>query len=160
MENDRQRVLDLLMQAKKLAKEYRAVNGRPLGITGEVAECEAMRVLGVELAPVRQSGYDATETSSGLVRRLQIKGRCLFDGAKPGQRLGSIDINKEWDAVLLVILDENLDALAIYDGQRDAILTALLVPGSKARNERGALTISKFKSISTLRWSRTMAANA
>jgi hypothetical protein len=85
---------------------------------------------------------------------LQIKGRCILPGCKPGQRVGSIDIKKDWDAVLLVLLDENFEAKEIYEAQRAEVLKALSAPGSKARNERGALAVSKFKSIAKLRWSR------
>ena len=85
----------LLANAKVLAQQYRALTGKPLGITGEVAEYEASRILGVELTPARQAGYDAVETINGVVRRLQIKGRCLLKDRKPGQRLGSIDVKKD-----------------------------------------------------------------
>lgn len=64
--------------------------------------------LGVELTPARHAGYDAIRRDDGW--RFQIKGRCVLPGCKPGQRLGSIDIDKEFDAVLMVLLDENLDA--------------------------------------------------
>ena len=79
-----ERVLEILAEAKKLAREFRALTGKPLGVTGEVAEYEAARILGVNLQPARQAGYDATETIDGQVRRLQIKGRCVLDGSKPG----------------------------------------------------------------------------
>jgi hypothetical protein len=148
------RIMEILRDAKKLAQEYRSVTGKPLGITGEVAEYEAARILGVQLTPARQAGYDATEQTSGEVRRLQIKGRCLLAGCKPGQRLGSIDVTKELDAVLLVLLDDNFDAFEIYEAGRAPVLTALSAPGSKARNERGALAVSKFKAIGRLRWKR------
>src|SRR6266542_2153770 len=141
------RILEVLRAAKSLAQEYRRLTGKPLGITGEVAEYEAARLLGVELTPARQAGYDATEVVDGLVRRLQIKGRCLLPNCKPGQRLGSIDIKKDWDAVLLVILDEHFDATAMYEADRPAVISAITAPGSKARNERGALSVSKFRSI-------------
>ncbi len=146
------RILDVLQAAKSLAQEYRRLTGKPLGITGEVAEYEAARLLGVELTPARQAGYDATEVCDGVVRRLQIKGRCLLPGCKPGQRVGSIDIEKEWDAALLVLLNENFDATAIYEADRAAIIAALTAPGSRARNERGALGVAKFRSIGRLRW--------
>jgi hypothetical protein len=94
-----QAVLEILREAKKLAQRYRALTGKPLGITGEVAEYEAARILDVELTPARQAGYDALERVNGVVRRLQVKGRCLLPNCKPGQRLGSIDIQKDWDAV-------------------------------------------------------------
>jgi len=150
-------VLAVLAEAKALAKRYRALTGRPLGITGEVAEFEAARLLNLELAPVRTAGYDAIERSGSGERRLQIKSRCLLPNCKPGQRLGGIDIAKEWDAVLMVLLDENLDAIAIYEASRDAVLSAITKPGSKARNVRGALGLRQFKAIATCRWQRAAA---
>ena len=66
--------------------------------------------------------------------------------------MGSIDIKKDWDAVLLVLLDENFEAVQIYEAERKAVLAAITAPGSKARNERWALGVSKFKSIGKLRW--------
>jgi hypothetical protein len=149
-------VMKLLADAKVLARQYRALTGKPLGITGEVAEYEASRILGVELTPARQAGYDAIELADGVTRRLQIKGRCVLKNCKPGQRLGSIDIEKDFDAVLLVLLDEDFNAISIYEADRDVVIAALAVPGSRSRNERGALGVSKFKSIGRLRWSQTM----
>jgi len=148
-------VLEILAEAKKLAQRYRVLTGKPLGITGEVAEYEAARILGVELTPARQAGYDATQIRDFQTFRLQIKGRCVPEGGKPGQRIGSIDIRKEFDAVLLVILDGNFEATAIYEAPRAAVITALTAPGSKSRNERGALGISKFKSIGVILWQRS-----
>lgn len=146
--------LEILAEAKKLAQRYRVLTGKPLGITGEVAEYEAARILGVTLTPARQAGYDAMESHNGQVRRLQIKGRCILEGSKPGQRIGSIDIEKDFDAVLLVLLDGNFEATMIYEASREAVIAALTKPGSKARNERGALGIAKFKSIGCVRWQR------
>jgi hypothetical protein len=54
------RIMAILCDAKKLAQEYRTLTGKPLGITGEVAEYEAARLLGVELTPARQAGYDGS----------------------------------------------------------------------------------------------------
>jgi hypothetical protein len=69
-----------------LAQESYALTGKPLGITGGVAEYEAARILGIELTPVRQAGYDSVEDG----RQLQIKGRCLLPNSKPSQRLGEL----------------------------------------------------------------------
>jgi hypothetical protein len=115
-------VLEILREAKKLAQRYRALTGKPLGITGEVAEYEAARVLGIELTPARQAGYDAIENG----RRLQIKGR---GPGRPGRPVGSIN-RMEWDAVLLVLLDECFDVVEIHEAQRAAVLAALDAPGS------------------------------
>jgi hypothetical protein len=147
-----ERLIELLGEAKRLAKEYRALTGRPLGVTGEVAEYEAARLLGVELSTVRQAGYDAIRQMAHGPERLQIKGRCVLPGSKQGQRVGRIDLKREWDAVLLVLLDENFEPTAIYEADRHAVEAALVAPGSRARNERGALAVSKFKSIGRRIW--------
>jgi hypothetical protein len=152
--SDSEAILAVLGKAKTLAQEYRKLTGKPLGITGEVAEYEAARILGVELTPARHAGYDAVERTNGKTRLLQIKGRCLLGNCKPGQRLGSIHVEKEWDAVLMVLLDQNFDAVEIFEAERAAIVPVLTAPGSKARNERGAMAISKFKAIGKLRWRR------
>jgi hypothetical protein len=126
-------------------REYRTLTGKPLGIAGEVAEYEAARLLRLELMPARTVGYDAVRSRDGC--RFEIKGRCLLPGHKPGQRIGKIDVKRKFDAVLLVLMDDRLNAVAIYQGSRRAVGAALTAPGSKSRNERGALPVNKFKQI-------------
>lgn len=149
-----ERILSILKSAKGLAKDYKRLTGKPLGITGEVAEYEAARILGLELSPARQSGYDAFEGMERSGRRLQIKGRCLEKKCKRGQRIGRIDLKKDWDAVLLVLLDEDFEATEIWEADRAPVEAALKAPGSKSRNERGALSVSKFKTLGRRRWRR------
>lgn len=149
MKTSNRRILEILSEVKTLAREYRQLTDKPLGITGEIAEFEAARLLKLKLTPPRQSGYDATDNKG---RKLQIKGRCLLDNAKPGQRIGSIKINRKWDAVLLVLLNENYDAVEIWEAGRKKVITALTEGESIARNVRGALGVNKFKSIGFLRW--------
>ena len=148
-------IAEVLADAKSLARKYRKLTGKPLGITGEVAEFSAAQILGLELAEARQSGYDAIRRKeNGKVTKIQIKGRCIPINANPGQRLGSIQLDKEWDTVLLVLMDEDLEVLSMYEAERPEIERALLTPGSKARNERGALAVSKFKAIGHEVWKR------
>lgn len=74
------RIFEVLSQAKLLAREYYALTNKPLGITGEVAEYEAARHLGVLLSHARTAGYDAIDMTSG--QRLQIKGRVVLPNSK------------------------------------------------------------------------------
>jgi hypothetical protein len=151
-EDASQRAFEILRQAKCLAQEYYRVTGKPLGVTGEVAEYECARLLELELAPARTPGYDAIRPSDG--KQLQIKGRRVLPGSKPGQRVPKIDVSKAFDAVLLVLLDENFDATAIYEAERVSVVETLAAPGSRARNDRGMMAISKFKAISRKVWPR------
>jgi hypothetical protein len=68
--------------------------------------------------------------------------------------MGRIDVTQKFDAVLLVLMDEKLNATAIYEASRRAVVAALTAPGSKSRNERRALPVTKFKQIGRLVWAR------
>lgn len=152
MANSFSEIAELLKKAKILARKYRALTGKPLGITGEVAEFAAATILRLDLVTARQSGYDAIRRNGEKETKIQIKGRCFPENAKPGQRVGGIKLNRVWDSVLLVLMDDTFEVLEIYEAKRAAIKKALLATGSKARNERGALSVEKFKSIGWLVW--------
>ncbi len=146
------RVAAIMRSVKQLAVKYYRETGKPLGVTGEVAEWEAARILGLKLCKARQDGYDAIRVHSRGLQRISIKGRRVLDTSKRGQRLGRIPLHYEWDSVILVLLDEMFEPKSIYEAERRHIKRELLRPGSKARNERGALSVSKFKSIAKLLW--------
>jgi hypothetical protein len=146
------RIFELLREVKLLAREYYELTEKPLGVTGEIAEYEAARILKVKVSPARQSGYDAIRKRRGKEERLQIKGRRFTPTSKASQRLGSIDLLKEWDIALLVLLDEHYEPTEIFEADRQAVTAALKKPGSRARNERGSLAVSQFKSIGSRIW--------
>jgi hypothetical protein len=141
----------LISQAKELAKQYRQLTGKPLGITGEIGEFIVADLLHLELTGARNPGYDAVGPNK---RRIQIKSRCILPKAKSGQRVGMIRLSHEFDTVMLVLMDENFEPLEIYEANREDVKIALELPGSISRNVRGALSISKFKSIASRVWYR------
>jgi hypothetical protein len=63
-------------------------------------------------------------------------------------------LEKEWDIILLVLLNEDLEPTKIYEAGRIEISQAIRLLGSKTRSGKGALTINKFKSIGKLLWER------
>jgi hypothetical protein len=148
---DSARLRELLGEVKLLAREYYLLTGRPLGVTGEMAEYEAARILGLKVAVVRQNGYDAIRTTPDGERLLEIKGRCV-PSSGGSQRVGAINLEGAWEAVLLVLLDEEFNATEIYEADREAIIEALQRPSSKARNERGQLGVSQFKAAGRRIW--------
>ncbi|MFC1932279.1 DUF6998 domain-containing protein [Chloroflexota bacterium] len=138
----------IVEKAIDAARHYRNITGKPLGITGEVGEFLAADLMGLKLTEVRQPGYDAIANDG---RRIQIKARCILPSSSGG-RLGSINLDHKWDTVMLILLSRDFEPFSIYEAKRAAIKRELIRPGSKARNERGALSISKFKSIASLVW--------
>jgi hypothetical protein len=53
---------------------------------------------------------------------------------------------------MLAILNSELDIVEIWEADRPIIEKELNRPGSKARNVRGQMAISKFKSLAKLIW--------
>jgi hypothetical protein len=139
----------IVQKAKKLAKEFRRITGKPLGITGEVGEFIAADLLNLELMVARNPGFDAVGSDG---RHIQIKSRCILPNSKPGQRVGSIRLIHEFDTVMLVLMNEDFKPLEIYEAKFLDVKFALEKSGSIARNVRGSLSISKFKSIGIKVW--------
>lgn len=146
------RVAEILASIKPLAAEYYCLTGKPLGVTGEVAEFVAAERLGLELADARTAGYDAVRNGPDGPVYIQIKGRAYGEGAKPGQRLGRIKLDAHCDVVLLVLLDNaTLEPREMWEAPFAEILARLAEPGSKSRNERGALSVHDFKKLKNAR---------
>ena len=76
---------EILSDVKALAVEYYVASGKPLGVTDEVAEVEATRLLGLTLAGARSEGFDATRQKDGQTEFVQVKGRWKRDGTKWGR---------------------------------------------------------------------------
>jgi hypothetical protein len=145
---DSHRVREILAQVKPLASEYYRPTGKPLGVTGEVAEFVAAEELVLTLVSARTAGYDALRGTE----RIQIKGRAYGKDAKPGQRMSRIKLDAPCDTVLLVLLDvETLDPREMYEAPYAKVVEILSRPGSKAR-ERGALGVNAFKAIARRVW--------
>jgi hypothetical protein len=145
---DTARVREILASAKQLAVEYYRLTGKPLGVTGEVAEYVAAETLGLRLAPPRTAGYDALRCSE----RIQIKGRAHGKKTDSGQKMGKIKTDGPCDTVLLVLLDNaTLDPRQMWEASFEAVLDRLAVPGSKAR-ARGVLSVPEFKRLGRQIW--------
>ena len=145
MADDGTRIREILATVKPLAAEYYELTGKPLGVTGEVAEYVAADILGLTLVPARTVGYDALRGTE----RIQIKGRAYGAKAKPGQRMSRIKLEAPCDTVLLVLLDNaTLEAREMWEAQYESVCECLRRPCSKAR-ERGALSVSTFKHLPT-----------
>jgi hypothetical protein len=145
----------LISEARRLAAEYRRTTGKPLpGVSGEIAEHDAARLLNLEICEQKNAGYDAIGRGKREGKRVQIKGRVIFDEEKSGQRVGQLKLEQEWDRVVLVIMDDSYEPYEIYEADREDIVDAMDEAGSSSRKKRGAMTVARFKIISHLVWTR------
>jgi hypothetical protein len=125
------RVREILEEIKPLAYEFYRLTGKPLGVTGEIAEYVAAEKLGLKLALTRNTGYDALRNEE----RIQIKGRA-YGNARLGQRMSRIKLDAPCDTLLLVLLDNStLDAHEMWEAPFSAVAKLLVI--RKARRVRG-----------------------
>ena len=142
----------LMHEARKLAATYRRATGQALGISNEIATHDVIRLMKLVPAEPGAGGYDAIGTGTREGKYIQIKGRTIFNDAKSGQRIGQIKLEQEWDSVMLILMDEDYEARAIFEAEREAIVAAT-EEGSEKRAKRGAMSVAKFKAIGTQVWS-------
>ncbi len=144
----------LISEARRLAAEYRKATGQSLGVSAEIARHDVARLLGLELVPATApGGYDALGKGRWEGKRIQIKGRAVFDESKSGQRIGQLKLGQDWDLVMLILMDENFEPFEIHEADRSELEAAVEESSSK-RNKRGALSVARFKIIGRLVWTR------
>lgn len=141
----------LIGEARRLAAEYRRATGKPLpGVSAEIAIYDATRLLELDPCP-GVPGCDAVDRTG---KRVQIKGRAIFDEVKGGQRIGQLNAGGSWDSVVLVLMDEDYEPLEIYEAERDVLVESLDTQAGSSRSRRGALSVARFKNIGLLVWDR------
>lgn len=145
----------LMLQARRLAADYRRATGKPLGISSEIAEYDAARLLNLEIRKQDDGGYDAIGHGPREGKRIQIKGRAIFDESKPGHRIGQLKLEKEWDSVVLVLMDENYEPAEIYEADRADLEEAIQESLKSNRAKRGVMTVAKFKYLAHMVWNAT-----
>jgi hypothetical protein len=144
----------LIAQARKLAADYRRAMGRPLpGVGNEIAEHDAIRLLNlVPRGAGEEGGFQALDPARAD-KRIQIKSRTIFDESKSGHRIGQLNLDREWDSVVLVIMDPDYEPFEIYEVERKDI-EAYTGKSSQGRAKRGAMSVARFKIIGRLVWAR------
>lgn len=143
----------LIAEARRLAAEFRRTTGKPLpGVSGEIAEHDAAELLNLELCEDRSQGYDAVGLGHRQGKRIQIKARVIFDEEKSGQRVGQLKLEKDWDSVVLVIMNDNYEAVEIYEAERADIMDIMDEATQSNRRKRGAMSVARFKIVAHLVW--------
>jgi hypothetical protein len=116
--------------------QYRKRFGKSLGVTAEIGEYKAAKLLNLRRAEGNiNKGFDAHDGK----KRVQIKTRISSSKA---QRTGFFK-NREFDYALLVLLSESYDLLQIYRAERKQIEKAF----KKQSYDKPSLSIRKFVDI-------------
>lgn len=144
----------LMTETRRLAVEFKKTTGQALPVSGELAIYDAMRLLALTKPELPLAGVDALGQANWLGRRFQIKSRVLFEEQSSKPRVGQLNLDGQWDWVLLVLFDAEYQPLAIYSMDRPQ-LEALFQDSTK--NRRGALTVARFRAVGQKVWARPSA---
>ncbi len=140
----------LMAQTRRLAAEYYQTTQQTLPVSSELARFDAMRLLKLSKPEQAYKGVDALDGQ----HKIQIKGRVIFNTDRKNYRLGQINREGDWNRLLLVLFNNFYEPMAIYACDRAVIEKALDDPDKKSKsNQRGAMSVAKFKAISMLVWS-------
>jgi hypothetical protein len=143
----------LIEETRRLAAEFRRTTGTMLPVSGEIARYDVARHLDLELNEQRSGGCDAIGTKQRKGLRVQIKGRVVGDCVNSGHRIGQLNPQADWDIVILSLMDNNFEALEMYQATREEIQQAMNNTSGK-RSKRGAISVSKFRIVGQLVWTR------
>lgn len=140
---------EIIETLRLCAIRYYQLTGKPVGITAEIGEHDAARLLGLTLSGARQEGYDALKPDG---TRVQIKTRALEDAEIVGShRVGAIKLDHEWDSIMLVLMGRDYQTVAIHEVARSTIEHAIMRTESKARRA-GKLSVAEIIRIGRQVW--------
>jgi hypothetical protein len=128
----------LIKNIISLSLEYKKRFGKSLGITGEVGEYKASRLLGLERAPGNiNKGFDAIDPKG---KKVQIKTRIYSSNSERT----SAFTNFGFDYALLVLLTDKYEITEIRKARCKPIREKI----DSQSYKRPALTIGDFKKLS------------
>lgn len=130
----------LIDQIAALAVLYRQRFRKSLGVTAEVGEYKAAKLLNLKLEEGNiNRGFDARDDKK---KRVQIKTRVYV---RKSERTGLFS-KHPFDYALLVLLSDKYEVLKIYKAERKRILKEI----QKQRYSKPSLSIGKFTAIGKL----------
>ncbi|MCG6938440.1 MAG: hypothetical protein LJE83_09770 [Gammaproteobacteria bacterium] len=143
----------LINETRRLATEFKRTTGTVLPVSGEIARYDVSRHLDLTLCDDNNCGYDAIGNEQRKGQRVQIKSRVIGDAVKSSHRIGQLNVNGEWDVVILSLMDNKFEPLEMYQASREEILEATSKSNS-TRSKRGAISVTKFMIIGQLVWTK------
>tara|TARA_Y100001954_G_C15517434_1_gene457577 strand:+ start:184 stop:588 length:405 start_codon:yes stop_codon:yes gene_type:complete len=114
-----------------------------------VGEYQAAKILVLELKPARTKGFNATDPDG---KKYEIKVRCVRQNKSNSQQTSKINIDAEWDYLLLILMNPDFEPLEIHRAKFMDVKRAICEPSSTARNKRQTPLISMVKSIGKRIW--------
>ena len=145
----------LIEETRRLAAEFKRTTGTLLPVSGEIARYDVCHHLGLTPNEKSSNGYDAIGNDEREGEKFLIKSRVIGDSVKSGHRIGQLNPDGDWDTVVLSLMDDEFEAVEMYQISRQELFENMSDSDSK-RKKRGAISVAKFKIISQLVWTKEL----
>lgn len=147
----------LMSETRRLAAEYRRSTGTTLPVSIELAKYDAIRLLNLTPAADSETHFDAIGQTAPLKQlKLAIKGRVIFDQSKKNHRVEQLNTERNWDGMLLTLLDSDYHPTEIFYASKQTVHDALGANDSSTLSKRGSLSVAKFKAIGQCLWEQSL----
>jgi len=142
----------LIEETRRLAAEFRRTTGTMLPVSGEIARFDACFHLQLTANEDRNASFDAVGTGEREGLKIQIKSRVIGDAVKSGHRIGQLNMESDWDRIVLSLMNNDFEPLEMYELSREKIEN--MHTHDKQRTKRGVISVAKFKAVGDLVWQR------
>lgn len=143
----------LMDETRRLASEYRKSTGGTLPVSTELAKYDAIKLLGLSPLESPERAVDALWLTPEGEKKVQVKGRVIFEPKKSGYRVGQFNLDADWHIIVLVLMNQDYETYQIYRLERERLLEIIADEKEGKKNARGAMSVKKFIAISQLCWS-------
>ncbi|PCJ88931.1 MAG: hypothetical protein COA54_01510 [Thiotrichaceae bacterium] len=143
----------LINETRRLAAEFKRTTGTMLPVSGEIARYDVSTHLKLTLNDDPNCGHDAIGLLERAGIKYLIKSRVVGDTVKSGHRIGQLNLNGNWDIIVLSLMNNDFEPMEMYQLKRADVID-VLANANKKRGKRGAISIAKFKIIGDLIWTR------
>lgn len=144
-------VEELMTQTRKLAADYYRTMKQSLPVSAELAKYDACRLLNLREVEEAIKGVDAVDDNACAY---QVKSRVIFQEGRSGYRIGQLNMDGEWQKVVLVLFNPEYEPFEIHVATREAIDNPETTKSNPKREKRGAMSVAKFKNIGQLLWTK------
>jgi len=136
----------LMQKTRELARDYLKSTGEVLPISTHLAKFDIMHLLNFKNPITKEVGVDLIGVGSLLDQKIQIKSRLINETSKTRPMVGQININANWEHILLVIYNSEYAPQEIY------ILSKSALVQEQKSHPKSLISVAKFKAIGIKCW--------
>lgn len=147
----------LMQETRRLAVEYHRLTGQVLPVSSQLAQYYVVQLLDFAEPPLSEPGVEVVGSGNFEGLKAQIKSRVQFQKESSGNpRIGHINPQGAWNAVLLVLLNQEYYPREIILADKTTLLSDNGSSENPKLQKKGAMSVAKFRRLGQVIWDNTL----